>query len=114
MTDEQWLWLFANQSLDNDEKLESMCDNCRNEVTSKVMCTRCGKVISNNNNDNDDTQEETFVNESFDMEKYEAMKNGSYKPDITKSNDASNDMDGDVDIDLINQILNSSVGEDNG
>ena len=50
----------------------------------------------------------------FDMEKYEAMKNGSYKPDITKSNDASNDMDGDIDIDLINQILNSSVGEDNG
>lgn len=111
MTDEQWLWLFANQSLDNDEKLESMCDDCRNEVTSKVRCTRCGKVISNNN---DDTQEETFVNESFDMEKYEAMKNGSYKPDITKSNDASDDMDGDIDIDLINQILNSSVGENNG
>lgn len=111
MTDEQWLWLFANQSLDNDEKLESMCDDCRNEVTSKVRCTRCGKVISNSN---DDAQEETFVNESFDMEKYEAMKNGSYKPDITKSNDASDDMDGDIDIDLINQILNSSVGENNG
>lgn len=111
MTDEQWLWLFANQALDADERLEGMCDHCRDEVTSKTFCTRCGKVISNNK-DNDG--EETFVNKNFDMDKYEAMKNGTYKPEIPINEEENNPLDGDVDMDLVNQILNSSVGDSNG
>lgn len=105
MTDEQWLWLFANQSLDNDEKLESMCDSCRDEVTSKTRCTRCGKIISSNN-DND--IEESFINDGFDLEKYEAMKN---KQNIQNTQNENDPLDDDIDIDLVNQILDS-VGDE--
>lgn len=75
MTDEQWVWLFANQNLDADEKLENMCPECQKEVTQEKHCIRCGKRIDENANDG----EETVINESFDMERYEAMKNGTYK-----------------------------------
>lgn len=104
MTDEQWLWLFVNQSLDNDEKLDAMCDDCRHEVTHRHKCIRCGKDISS-------TEVETCVNLNFDEEKYEAMKNGTYVPKVTKHSDIQEDdkdiekVLSDVDMDLINQII---------
>ena len=61
MSDEQWLWLFINQRIDTDEKLEHMCPKCREEVTSGHKCTRCGKDI---------VETESFVNPNFDMAKY--------------------------------------------
>ena len=61
MSDEQWLWLFINQRIDIDEKLEHMCPKCREEVTSGHKCTRCGKDI---------VETESFVNPNFDMAKY--------------------------------------------
>lgn len=64
MSDEQWLWLFINQRIDTDEKLEHMCPKCREEVTSGHKCTRCGKDIA---------ETDSFVNPNFDMAKYEEL-----------------------------------------
>lgn len=64
MTDEQWVWVYANMALDNDEKLEGMCQSCRDEVTSdKRTCSHCGKTI-----------EEEFVNPNFDKERFEKLQ----------------------------------------
>lgn len=64
MSDEQWLWLFVNQRIDADEKLEKMCPKCREEVTSSHKCIRCGKDI---------VESETFVNPNFDMDRYNEL-----------------------------------------
>lgn len=64
MSDEQWLWLFINQRIDADEKLEKMCSKCREEVTSSHKCIRCGQDI---------TESESFVNPSFDMDRYNLL-----------------------------------------
>lgn len=71
MSDEQWLWLFVNQRIDADEKLEKMCPKCREEVTSGHKCIRCGKDI---------IEEETFVNPNFDIDKYNRLA-GIYDDD---------------------------------
>lgn len=111
MTDEQWLWIFANQSLDADEKLENMCPDCRKEV-AQHRCIRCGKIISGSTE-----FEESFVNENFDEARYEAMKNGTYKlpsKDESESLKASSnelvepetdDGSNDIDIGLVQQIM---------
>lgn len=41
-----------------------MCPDCRDEVTSKNKCTRCGKPIPHFD-DNDE-----FVNPNFDWDEY--------------------------------------------
>ena len=64
MSDEQWLWLFVNQRIDADEKLEKMCPKCREEVTSKHRCIRCGKEI---------IEQESFINPNFDMDRYNML-----------------------------------------
>lgn len=65
MSDEQWLWLFVNQRIDADEKLERMCPKCREEVTSgNKKCIRCGKTI---------IEQESFVNPNFDIDKYNRL-----------------------------------------
>lgn len=64
MSDEQWLWLFVNQKIDTDEKLEKMCSKCREEVTSSHRCIRCGKDI---------ITEESFINPNFDMDRYNKL-----------------------------------------
>ena len=65
MSDEQWLWLFVHQSIDSDEKFESMCPDCQNEVTSGVKkCIRCGKEINGT---------DSFVNPNFDISKYNKL-----------------------------------------
>lgn len=100
MTDEQWLWIFANMALDNDEELDDMCDDCKHEVTSKrTKCKRCGKPLSGN-----DENVETFVSDNFDMERYMALKNGTYElPDeFKKSTEQENDEN--IDLDLLMQL----------
>lgn len=62
------MWLFVNQLVDNDEKLEKMCPDCREEVTSKHKCIRCGKEIPNYDMDDEDG----FVNPNFDEEEYKS------------------------------------------
>lgn len=109
MTDEQWLWIFANQSLDTDEKLENMCPECRNEVTQH-RCIRCGKKLSEH------SEGETYINKNFDEAKYEALKNGTYKPQVIENEKQSDDITDVLDIDdnLVQQILDNSVGDSDG
>ena len=64
MSDEQWLWLFVNQRIDADERLEKMCPKCREEVTSEHRCIRCGKEI---------IEQESFINPNFDMDRYNML-----------------------------------------
>lgn len=85
MTDEQWLWLFANEALDTDEQLEHMCPKCQHDVSSDDKCIRCGKPLGNSK------YKPEFVNPNFDEKKFEAISNGTY--------------DSDIDYDLVNQIL---------
>lgn len=65
MTDGQWLWLFVNQLIDNEEHLEKMCPDCRNEATSTNKCIRCGKVLAKD--------EDRFINPNFDAHRFEAL-----------------------------------------
>lgn len=64
MTDEQWVWLYVNQVLDDEDKLNHMCDSCRDDVTSDTKCIRCGKPIC---------VSESFTDPNFDMERYEKL-----------------------------------------
>lgn len=86
MTDEQWLWLYANMLLDRDIELEGMCPQCRDEVTSANKCHRCGKSLShvesgiNPNFDRDRfdklSGECDGINHNFDEEEYNRIKGG--------------------------------------
>lgn len=90
MTDGQWLWLFVNQIIDNEEQLEKMCPECRNEVTSETKkCIRCGKVLA----------KQGFINPNFDASRFEKLSNDS---DGIKYED-------DIDIDLIKQLSKDGV-----
>ncbi len=94
MTDEQWLWLFVNQSIDNDEKLEHMCPKCQSDATSN-MCIRCGKPLDKSK------YEPQFVNPNFDTERFNALSNGT-EPKHDCHDDT--DCDGD-DYELFEQIM---------
>lgn len=102
MTDEQWLWLFANQNLDADERLENMCSDCRREVTQERHCIRCGKRIDGDIS-NGGTEEEV-VNSSFDMDKYEAMKNGTYQVE-------DNEEKANFDMELLRQLVDDNMSK---
>lgn len=67
LTDEQWVWLFINEAIDREESFESMCDDCKHEVTSSKRCSRCGKVIRNKDNG------DVFINPNFDADRYEKL-----------------------------------------
>jgi len=82
MTDSQWLWLFVNEAVDHDEHMESMCDKCKTEVTSKDKCIKCGKVLSSKG---------AFINPNFDYERFNKLN-------LTNN--------GEIDIDLLKQINN--------
>ena len=72
MTDEQWLWLFVNQRIDSEEKLEHMCPKCRSEVTSKDRCMRCGTHIN---------VAESVRNPNFDIDRYNKLAGISEEDD---------------------------------
>lgn len=84
MTDGQWLWLFVNQIIDNEEHLEKMCPECRDAVASDDKCIRCGKVLADDN--------EQFINPNFDKSRFESLSRDGVE------------YEEDVDIDLIKQI----------
>ena len=88
MTDDQWLWLFVNQIIDNEEHLEKMCQECRDEVTSENKCIRCGKVLA---------KKYEFINPNFDQSRFEELSNGGVK------------YEDDVDIGLMKQLSKGGV-----
>jgi len=96
MTDEQWLWLFVNQAIDNDEQIEGMCPSCQREVTSH-NCTRCGKSLGSNDSKGFEPQ---FVNPNFDTERFEVLSHGT----TDDENDPDHDSD-DIDYDLVDRII---------
>lgn len=67
MTDEQWLWLFVNDAVDTDEKMEHICDKCKSEITSN-RCTRCNKLINTGDN---------FINPNFNKSKFDGLMDGT-------------------------------------
>lgn len=94
MTDEQWLWLFVNEAIDYDEKLEHMCDNCQSDATSN-RCIRCGKPLSGKSG-----FKPQFVNPNFDAERFDRLYNGTDNPEEVR--------DEDIDYDLVDRILTES------
>jgi hypothetical protein len=64
MTDEQWLWLYVNMAMDNDDRMNSMCPKCREEAVSDNSCSRCGKPLNHM---------ESVVNPNFDREKFDRL-----------------------------------------
>lgn len=98
MTDEQWLWLFANEALDADEKFQSLCPSCQHDVTSH-RCIRCGKPLGGKNFRGD------FVNPNFDAERFDRLANG------TESEHSEDGKDDDVDYDLLEDIIRRQGGD---
>lgn len=92
MTDEQWLWLFVNEAIDYDEKLEHMCPKCQSDATSN-RCIRCGKPLG------DDKYSPQLVNPNFDAERFDRLSNGT-----SENKDESDD---DVDYELVDRVLNN-------
>lgn len=90
MSDGQWLWLFVNQLIDNEETLEKMCPECRDEATSNKKCIRCGKVLADN-------EEDVFINPNFDASKFERLSHGGIE------------YEDDIDIELIRQLSKGGV-----
>ena len=90
MTDGQWLWLFVNQIIDNEEHLEKMCPDCKNEVTSDKKCIRCGKVLTTKECD-------SFVNPNFDMSKFEELSHDGVE------------YEEDIDVELMKQMSRGGV-----
>lgn len=68
MTDEQWVWLYANRILDEEEKLDSMCPSCKDEATDRSRCSRCGKDLPTGSR-NDIYN----PNPNFDMERFKKL-----------------------------------------
>ena len=64
MTDEQWVWLYVNVALDNDEKLEHMCDKCKDSALSHNRCSVCGDTIKHDAGN---------INPNFDKAKFEKL-----------------------------------------
>lgn len=64
MTDGQWLWVFANWMLDNDEKLEGMCHECRTKALDTNQCSVCGKSIAGS---------EMTINPKFDEDRFNRL-----------------------------------------
>lgn len=91
MTDGQWLWLFVNQIIDNEEHLEKMCPECRDEVTSEKKCVRCGKVLATNKG------YDSFINPNFDSSKFEELSNNGVE------------YEEDTDVGLMKQISKGGV-----
>lgn len=55
--------MLVHMELDNENKINGMCMECRQEM-EKDKCNNCGKVLTEYN-----------INESFDAEKFEKLKN---------------------------------------
>lgn len=99
MTDEQWLWLFANEALDADEKFDMLCPSCQHDVSS-TRCIRCGKPIRSKSGHGHGS----FVNPNFDPDRFDRLADGTNPP--------SPEEDDEVDYDLLDQIMRRQNGEE--
>ena len=63
MTDEQWLWVYVNMAIDDDENKEHMCNRCIEESASNDTCIRCGKTL----------HKDSFTNHNIDVDKFNRM-----------------------------------------
>lgn len=52
------MWIYCNIQIDLEEKIESMCDSCKEDVQDANKCIRCGDSITSSNI--------PIVNRSFD------------------------------------------------
>jgi predicted amidophosphoribosyltransferase len=66
MTDEQWLWIYANMAVDDEDLLNRMCQKCRDDMASN-RCSRCGKSLDDH----------AFVNPNFDSSRFEKLSQES-------------------------------------
>ncbi len=101
MTDEQWLWLFANEALDADEKFDMLCPSCQHDVTSH-KCIRCGKPIRTKDGK---FGKGAFVNPNFDPDRFERLSDG------TDQQQVQSEGDDELDYDLMEQIIRHQTGE---
>ncbi len=67
MTDGQWLYIFANMSLDKEEEEANMCPDCLEDI-KKHKCIICGKELQEADTDNS--------NPNFDADRFEKLKRG--------------------------------------
>lgn len=63
MTEGQWLWILIHQSIDNDEQIEKMCKDCKDELSIE-KCNTCGK-------------KQQDINPNFDEEFFKRLKKSS-------------------------------------
>lgn len=50
--------------IDMDERIEGMCDKCKQEIQENNRCNRCGEEIK---------EEIYFTNKNFDEERFKAL-----------------------------------------
>ncbi|MBQ8852547.1 MAG: molybdopterin oxidoreductase [Oscillibacter sp.] len=67
MKDRDFLWCLVNTLLDDEEELERLCPACRTRAMEE-RCTQCGAPTA---------QSAAGINESFDMERFLALKGGT-------------------------------------
>ena len=65
MRDRDYLWCLANGLLDREEELERLCPSCRARAL-EGCCPACGQSLP----------EEETGNPTFDLERFEALKEG--------------------------------------
>lgn len=66
MKERDYLWCLVNQLLDDEEELERMCPACRAQAQEE-RCPVCGAPAG---------QSTAGVNASFDLERFQALKEG--------------------------------------
>ena len=66
MKDRDFLWCLVNTLLDEEEELERLCPTCRARAVEE-RCSQCGAPLA---------QSAAGINESFDMERFLALKGG--------------------------------------
>lgn len=64
LTDSQLTWIYANMSIDLDEKIDGMCEKCKKENEIK-SCTRCGDKLEN--------KENFEISSSFNEEEFKSL-----------------------------------------
>lgn len=67
-----------------------MCDKCREDVTSKHKCARCGTPLEN---------QDKFINPNFDSERFDKLSKGTVSED-------------DIDLDIVNKIMGDGLEDE--
>lgn len=59
LTDGQWLYLLANQEIDNEEHINGLCNSCKTEMEVD-RCVQCGKILEESSSNNPGFDENKF------------------------------------------------------